>query len=347
MRRIAPLLAILLMSCTQSHAQATTAQDPVAGIVKLFDTYRIVMLGEIHGSTQEWELLEKLVAAPGFAGRVNDIVMEAGNSFYQDVVDRYIAGEGVSADQIQHAWRDTVGFLGPVSPLYGDFYAAVRTVNHKLPKERRLRVLLADPPIDWARVRSREDIAFFLPFRDEFYASVVRYQVLAKGHRALLIEGAGHFERRAGRPGFTENELLTAWVQPYVIIPGSNMVGGYDNLDPRFDGLPAPALVETKGTWIGSLAAQPGQNGAPPATWEHTADAYLYLGPRDTLTLTFPPRSALDGTPYGKEMQRRMSILFDKPPDIVASATETGVRPAFTRIAAAAPPLPPLGKPRP
>src|SRR5580692_4324269 len=93
-------------------------QDPVQGILKLFETYRIVMFGEIHGCRQEYDLLTKLVSAPGFAGRVNDIVLEFGNGRYQDVVDRYISGENVPIEQVQGAWRDTVGSIDPVSPVY-------------------------------------------------------------------------------------------------------------------------------------------------------------------------------------------------------------------------------------
>lgn len=126
-------------------------------------------------------------------------------------------------------------------------------------------------------MRSREDIAFYLPFRDQFYASMVRYQALAKGRRALLIMGDGHFRRSGGRPAAIENELVMALVKPSVIIPGSNMVRGYDDLDSRFDALTAPSLMEMKGNWIGSL---PAPGGGIVGTWDQTADAYLYLGPR-------------------------------------------------------------------
>lgn len=221
------------------------------------------------------------------------------------MIDRYVSGESVPIEQAQKAWRDTVGALGPVSPVYGEFYATVRRVNLKLPKERRLRLLLGDPPIDWNNVRSREDVALYLPFRDEFYARVVRYQVLAKSRKALLIMGAGHFQRSGGRPSLIENELLTALVKLYVIVPGSNMVRGFDDLDPRFEALPTPSLVEMKGSWIGSLAAL-GRGGAS-TTWEQTADAYLYLGPRDRLTVVKNRRSDLDGTAYGSPLSPFLS----------------------------------------
>jgi hypothetical protein len=142
---------------------------------------------------------------------VSDIVMEFGNARFQDVVDRYTDGESIPQAQVERAWRDLVGALGPVSPVYGEFYAAVRAANQKLPKERRLRILLGDPPIDWDRVRSLEDVAPFLPFRDGFYAQVVRHEVIARKRKALLIMGSGHFRRSAGRPS-SENELLMALV---------------------------------------------------------------------------------------------------------------------------------------
>jgi uncharacterized iron-regulated protein len=86
-------------------AQPPTAQEPVAGvasaIIKLFDQYRVVMLGEMHESIQEHALLNKLVAAPGFPERVNDIVVEVCNSLYQDIVDRYIAGEDVPSERLR------------------------------------------------------------------------------------------------------------------------------------------------------------------------------------------------------------------------------------------------------
>jgi hypothetical protein len=221
----------------------------------------------------------------------------------------------------------------------------VRDVNQTLPKERRLRVLLGDPPIDWSHVRSREDIALFLPFRDQFYAGIVRQQVLAKDRKALLIMGEGHFRRSAGRPGAIENELLMALVKPYVILPGSDMVGGYDDLDTRFAALTPPTLVEMKGNWIGSLPA-PGRGGAV-GTRDQTADAYLYLGPRDLLTAVRNRRSDLDGTAYGKELQRRLTIIFDKAPDFLPASESGAEQPLFSRASSPPPPLPTLPKPRP
>ena len=342
MRRI---LWVLLMAST-AFAQAPQVQDPVQGIVKLFDTYRIVMFGEMHECRQQWNLLRRLVEAPSFTARVNDIVLEFGNARFQDVVDRYIAGEDVPLNQVQRAWRDPVGALGPVSPVYGEFYAAVRAVNRKLPKERRLRVLLGDPPIDWDQVRSLEDVAPYLPFRDSFYAQIVRHEVIARKRKALLIMGGGHFRRNAGRPNRIENELLMALVKPHVILTGSNVVGGYDDLDPRFDKLPYPSLIEVKGSWLATLTT-PDPRGGPANTWEQMLDSYLYLGPRDTVTVVKNRRADLEKTPYGRELEQRLTILFDKAPDFLPQANAPLEQPAYSQSPAPPPPLPAIPKPRP
>ena len=141
------------------------------------------MFGEVHGCVQEHALLKRLVTSPEFAARVNDLVIEMGNSLYQDVLDRYIAGENVPMEQLCQTWKNVVGAPGGIAtPPYHGLLAAVREANQSLPKERRLRVLAGDPPIDWEHVENRQDIAPFLPFRDEHFAGVIRYQVLTRFH---------------------------------------------------------------------------------------------------------------------------------------------------------------------
>src|ERR1700733_14386226 len=88
------LLAFLLITGTVSHAQTEPAvKGATPAILEAFQSHDIVMLGEIHGNKQEYEWLRSLVASPEFANRVDDIVMEFGNSLYQHAVDRFVSGE--------------------------------------------------------------------------------------------------------------------------------------------------------------------------------------------------------------------------------------------------------------
>src|SRR5437763_7859313 len=69
-----------------------SAKNASAVVLQAFETHDVVMLGEIHWNKQEYEWLQSLVANPEFADRVDDVVMEFGNSLYQKSVDRYPMG---------------------------------------------------------------------------------------------------------------------------------------------------------------------------------------------------------------------------------------------------------------
>jgi len=336
--------ALLFASGTNDQAQP---EDASHAIIEAFNTNSIVMFGEVHASTQEYEFLRALVSSPKFADKVDDIVVEYGNSLYQKVVDRYIAGDDVSIEEVQKAWRNTMA-LGPVSPVYPSFYEAVRLVNRQRIGRHQLRIVLGDPYINWDNVKSREDVGPYLAHRDEFYASVVKDEVLAKHHRALLVEGWPHFARPPAGPGYVEKELRTAGATTFVIVFGTNAVDGYKDLDKRFDTWKLPALMPLKGSWVGDLPAMPVLSGGGipagpnPLKLQDVADALLYLGSRDALTSVNMSRADLEGTPYGREIARRLEILFGQSPSILPAATETPQFPPGS--GGPPPPLPPPPK---
>jgi len=172
----------------------------VEAIAKAFDKFPLVALGETHGLQEEADFIAVLIRDPTFSTRVNDIVVEFGNALYQGVVDRYVAGKEISPDELRQVWRNTTQLLPWNSPIYERFFVNVRNLNQTLPASRRLRVLLGDPPIDWNKVQSREEFLSVEGRRDSHYAKVVEDEVLAKGRKALLIAGSGHFARQSVSP---------------------------------------------------------------------------------------------------------------------------------------------------
>ena len=83
------------------------ALDAAAELLGAFDRVPVVALGEAHGLQEEHDFLGTLLRHPDFPARVNDIVVEFGNALYQDVVDRYLAGEAVDRSELRQAWRNT------------------------------------------------------------------------------------------------------------------------------------------------------------------------------------------------------------------------------------------------
>lgn len=325
---------------TPAYPAQPKLENAAAAMMHLFQTHDIVMLGEVHDSKQEYEWLCRLVKTPGFSSRVDDIVVEFGNPLYQKTVDRYVAGQDVPFDEVQNAWRNMIADVEPVSPVYGWLYQAVREANLQHPGQRGIRLLMGSPPGDWNKIKTTADLAPYEAEREQWYAQVVKQEVLAKHHHALLIMGAWHFlrgheqalqdelaseqhreaspvDRARLAPGYIERELRAAGANPYLVVFGTNMVDNHGDADKRFDSWPAPVIVPLAGNWVGTLPAQPiisgGHAPAIPLTLANQADALLYIAPCSALQTVYLTRAALDGTPYGREMIRRNTIEVGHP----------------------------------
>jgi hypothetical protein len=313
-------------------------ENAFSAMIGLFDTHDIVMFGEVHDSEQEYEWLCKLVKTPGFSDRVDDIVVEFGNPLYQKTVDRYVGGEDVPFEEVQKAWRNVVGDVLPVSPEYGWLYKAVREANLEHRGKRGIRLVMGGPPADWTKIRNSADLAAYQDEREQWYARVVKTEVLAKHHHALLIMGAGHLlrghqealesalaaqqhreqaDRISFRTGYVEREIRAAGAHPYLVVFGTNAVDNSGDVDRRFDSWLEPVLVPLSGNWVGALAAQPvisgGHAPAMAVTLADQADALLYVAPCSVLRTVYLSHAELDGTAYEREMIRRDMILLGHP----------------------------------
>jgi hypothetical protein len=286
-------------------------ENATAAVLRAFDAHNIVMIGEIHSNKQEYDWYRSLVTTPEFADRVDDIVLEMGNSLYQESVDRYVRGEDIPWEDVQRAWRNTVGLIGPQSPLVAELYRAVREMNMRRRGKHQMRILCGDPSIDWDRVKDIHDVTPYMGQREVSYARVAKDEVLAKHHRALLIMGVMHFLRNSPHPSASiESKLRKAGAKTYLIVSGTNTSGDCCEMDHRFDSWPTPNVVAARG-WVGELPVQSLiEGGYAPSQpkLKDGADALLYLGPRDSLTSVSMTRVQLEGTAYGKEIERRLKI---------------------------------------
>jgi hypothetical protein len=331
--------------------------NAVEAILAAFDKFPIVALGEAHGLQEEANFIASLIRHPDFPHKVNAIVVEVGNAKYQPLVDKYITEESVDSTELCKVWRDLTVILTGDAPIYEQFYSTVRAVNQSLPVEKRLRVLLGEPPIDWSKIHKREEHEYWLAQRDKHFAEVVEKEVFAKGFRALIICGSAHLDRGPGPsapppiPGSAivmrpfPDKGIAPTLKPDLNMgvmlqfverrhPGSTFVIethlGFGNrnaeLEPRLSSWPKPSIALIKGTWLGALDAgftsvsdvfiTPDGNRVNPAQGrrkEDVADAYLYLGPVDSLTMSHPsPKLYLDEA-YFRELNRRHIIMTGQP----------------------------------
>jgi hypothetical protein len=111
--------------------------DPIAAVIDAFRTHRIVALAEgSHGNEQAHTFRLALICDPRFATAVQDIVVEFGSARHQDLMDRFVNGAEVPYDSLRRAWIDTTQPDAIWdSPIYEEFFRAVRAVNAALPRE--------------------------------------------------------------------------------------------------------------------------------------------------------------------------------------------------------------------
>src|SRR5258708_11661415 len=111
------IVAVSLLFVTLGSAQVNgpTPEDATKAILAAFDKYEVVGMHSAHGSQDVDDYILSLIRDPAFPGKVNDIVVECGNSFYQGVLDQYIAGEDIPLKEAQQVWRNTTQLMCSLS----------------------------------------------------------------------------------------------------------------------------------------------------------------------------------------------------------------------------------------
>jgi hypothetical protein len=328
---------------TQQQAKPTgsepTPEPAVPSILAAFDKYEVVGMGEAHGGKDQDDFILSLIRNPAFLEKVSDIAVECGNSLYQPILDRYIAGEEVPFTEVRKVWRNTTQQMCDWSGFFEQFYPLVRAINQKLPPGKRLRVLAGDPPIDWDQIKDYNDRWKF--DREASIASVMEKEVLSKHRKALMLFGDWHLMHG------TEKSAVSLYEKDY---PNLTFViselGSFDTDLPAlssspFATWPFPSLARAKGSWLGALDLghfYPKQVSIDKDCNLHTVeypkdlqkpmedlfDAFLYLGPQDLrLTEPMPADIALD-IDYRMELRRREAL--PRPPEPVTAALKESDR---------------------
>ena len=310
--------------------------EPVRAILDALKSHDIVALDEgRHGNEQAHRLRLQLIRHPAFAHTVNDIVVEFGSARYQHLMDRYVRGEEIPTRELRHAWQDTTQHAVWDAPIFEEFFRAVRQVNQSLAKDRQLRVLLADPPIDWSEVKTAADHFKWLRARDTHVAELIQREVLARKRKALLIFGAMHLQRKNIGANYEplDGAETVVGILDSVGLAKIFTIRTPTEAEPRWlqaemASWPVPSLVVLRGTRLGMrdsamfwssdmprFAMRDGKpSPLPKDQWrvvpmQQMFDALLYLGPASTITTSRISAELCADTAYRQMRRDRMLLL--------------------------------------
>ena len=331
MGRITTLAFVILLglSTLVSAAPPPTVTNAADGIFNAFQTHSLVGLGDWHGMAQETDFYSTLIRDPRFATEVGNLVLEIGDAAQQGTIDRYVNGENVSYTELRKVWADTVGF-DPTVPFIGslNIFDTLRSVNMKLPPESRIKVWLGDPPIDWSKIKTKEDWLPLRAQRDSYPANLIAREILAKNKKALVIYGGAHFA-----PGENDLRGLLEKAHPgrlFIVSPyvGYTTAPCTAQFEKHIQNWQTPSLVSPiRGSSLEEDILPPGCGAYPRANDETdtqyetesrnfsglTGDALLYLGPRNQMVWSPNSPDIYLDLDFRAELERRHELKYGMP----------------------------------
>jgi hypothetical protein len=303
---------------TPVRSNSPKPEPALPAVLKLFDSYQVVGLSDLHGCAELLAFVNQLVRAPEFRAKVNDITWEPGNVLFQGVMDDFILrGKEMPYKELAQCWRsNTQSHTYSDTPALSALLQTIHSLNRMQPESRRLRVLLIDPPVDWSRIRSAADFRPQDFDRESHMAAVLEREVYAKNRKALFFAGGAHLGRRSGplhalelsHPGTTFNIAIH-----------EGFGDRTEELESRLVSWPKPAFARIRGTWWGELQPPPsgdifiGPDGkrVEPRKDQRIQDKWdgvLFLGKRKELTRVDPPGPDVLDAAWMTELRRRHAL---------------------------------------
>jgi SAM-dependent methyltransferase len=280
--------------------------DGLEAVLRAFDRHAVVAIVKAPELAEEHDFVEAIIRHPAFSEKARWIVVDFGNSLYQPVLDRYLAGGEVPPAELEPLFHDSFWspYLNWDAAVYARFFKAVREVNRALKPEKRLRILVNGPPIDWNRMQTPEDVKRFEreapPERERVTRTLEK--ALAESGKVLIFASKELLLR--GEPANATGRLLSTRPRSvFVVTPHLGFLGRRDDEERRLASWPKGSVVVLEGTWIGALYEDEQE-------FQEVADAYLYLGPAGSLTRSNPPPETYRDDGYFNELQRRLKVRY-------------------------------------
>ncbi|MDQ6733539.1 MAG: ChaN family lipoprotein, partial [Nitrospirota bacterium] len=321
MSRAAVTFLLTSVLISQIRGQNEPHPSPaIEFILQALDQHQAVGIGDLSGCEEAHDLIRSLIRNPAFPSKVDEIVVDFGNPTMQSTLDRYLLeGELVPQRLLRRVWDDTTRSVDLTwnSPVYEQFFDAVRSVNNGLAWAKRIRVVLADAPIDWTAVKTKKDLSRFEQQRSRTLADAVNAGI-AKGRRLLVVTFPAQ-QFRTGEPDNARSMIDKEHPSKFfsIIVQGRFGPGAtYQATEARQGSWAFDTAALIGGTWLGAVPVSAEPN-AP--ALEAAVEAVLFVGRSDSLTIIRPSAYIFQDDEFWAELNRRWKIVRGMPFNLAAA----------------------------
>jgi hypothetical protein len=307
--------------------------SPETFILNMLGTHKLVINGEYHRRKASWDMLKRLISIPKFSDVAGCVFMEL-PSHHQPLIDKFFNDDTLNTDIIikifqdeqPNGWWDRGEF---------EFLCKLWEINRLLPRDKKIRVVLADYQVPYSEIKTREE-ARESEDRNSHMADIIA-NTIAKyddSRNNLFLVGCAHAyksnQNGLASSAYGEENQLTAgalladklgndnvFTIFQHVIPGDN---GGKNRSAIRGGIFDKAFEQNGNRPIGFCMANSPFGREPfdgiyeikyntaTGTYADNFDGYLFLGPLNSEPKAIP-LTEIFTEDFVAEMQRRATVL--------------------------------------
>lgn len=192
---------------------AGITQTPEEFLLSALKEHKLVINGEYHRRKVSWDALKRLIALPDFAETVGTVFMEL-PSWRQSTMDSFMSADTLNPEYVYSIFRDEQP-NGWWDRGEFEFLCDLWNINHNLPQDKKIKVVLADYQVPYSTMTSRDE-AQEMEERNTHMADIIENHINSStdARHSLFLVGCAHAYKshapalQAGKDGLTAGAQL-------------------------------------------------------------------------------------------------------------------------------------------
>lgn len=303
------------INAEQTQAWIDKSNTLTKGVTDAYQTHQVVAVGDYHWNNQVMAQVNNLIKQPAFLDQVKQIVVEFGNSRYQQAMDDFLNGKSHDVKILDDVRRDALFFTAWMPEDYKNFFLHVRAYNLNVSDSDKVKVWLAESPFYWEKVKTRDEWQQAANHKTDGFLSTVQ-KAIESGNKVFMVFGAFHLLNIQPASDDVELPLASRLKRIYPNKVFTIWPITEPEINQALSKLPVPSLLSTKVTQASKVKlidilpkarTRLGRINQRDASVQQLVDGLLYVGESENLTQF--PKSMMQDQAWLQEMEARLNIV--------------------------------------